>query len=119
MMNMGKHFDYEWCCYDNNRVVGTIKFEVRDDGSVNILDSYKVLSDETKLEFISALREQPFGVDFNNRSDWSILIEWKAHNILYKKGIFKKHTEDTCFNKKDRWYRRLGYRIVCFIFTEK
>ncbi len=96
----------------------SIKFRVLDnDRGIDIIDSYEY-NDEAKMDFLKYIFEH-FPLSFGKRDIYSLLVEWKAHNILYKKGLFKKHTVNACLDAKEKWYRRFGFRVVCFIFNEK
>lgn len=102
--------------HDDTRNIN-ISFNACESDGVDIVDSYEVKDDIVKKEFLEAL--QSAGFNFGKRSIDSMIIEWKAHNILYNKGWFKKRTKDTGLNPKESWVRRLFYRFVCFIFTER
>lgn len=119
-MNDNRPYSYEWvCCSVDPDNSTTVRFTVYENGAVNIVNSTDIVDDEVKLCFIREVQKGAMAVDFGKRSEWSLLIEWKAHNILYKKGLFKKHTIEACLDRNERWYRRAFYRFVCFIFNEK
>lgn len=84
--------------------------------SINIIDAHEIKDDYIKARLLNDIMKT---YDFKKRDLYSLLTEWKAHNILYKKGLFKKRTSDTGLSPKESWVRRLLYRVVCFIFTEK
>lgn len=46
-----------------------------------------------------------------NRSYFSLMCEWKAHNRLYKLGMWKSHTKDVDLEYPQKWY----YKIIYFI----
>lgn len=94
-----------------------IKYNSLKDGGINIIDSYLITSDLLKEAYIETFMETP-GINFGKRSSHSLFIEWKAHNILYKKNIFKKRTMDTGLSPKESLLRRGFYRLICFIFNE-
>ena len=96
----------------------SVKFIPLDNGGIDIIDSHEISSDSVKLDFLECLQNE-MGYSFGKRSNYSLLIEWKAHNILYKKGLFKKRTQDTGLDPKESWIRRLFYRFVCFFCSEK
>jgi len=85
---------------------------------VNIIDSYEIGDDAVKMRFLEFLRSNDILIN-TKRNINSFYIEWKAHNILYKKGILKKRTKDTGLDFKESHLRRFFYRMVCFIFNEK
>lgn len=97
-----------------------IKFVICEKGGINILNSHEIKDDEVKLRFLNYITDYSrHGINFGKRTIYSMFIEWKAHSILYNKGIFKKRTGDTGLDPKESWIRRLFYRTVCFLFNEK
>lgn len=104
--------------YRNYETDTFIAYNVHENGTVDILDSYLIKDDKEKMEFIKDLQENG-SVNFGKRSDKSLLVEWKAHNILYKKGWFKKRTRDTGLNPKESYLRRAFYWLIFWIFEEK
>lgn len=120
---MENNSEYKYDCeYSIKYKNITIYFNILKDGrsGIDILNGYEINDDYDKMTFLNAITNYcQYGIDFGKRSIYSLFIEWKAHNILYKKGIFKKRTKGTGLDKNERWYRRLFYRLVCFIFTEK
>lgn len=75
-----------------------------------IIDSYKITNKEVMLYFINRLREEH--KEFQVRTSLSYYREWKAHNILYKLGLFKSHTKDTDLNIDEKLSRRICYFII-------
>lgn len=120
---MENNSEYKYDCEYNIKYKNiTIYFNILKDGrsGIDILNGYEINDDCDKMMFLNAITNYcQYGIDFGKRSIYSLFTEWKAHNILYKKGIFKKRTKGTGLDKNERWYRRLFYRFVCFIFTEK
>ena len=97
-----------------------IQFEITENHGINILNSYEITDDFAKVRFLEwILACYGSYIDLGNRSYYSLLVEWKAHNILYKKKFFRKRTKDTGLDPKESWVRRLFYRMVCFMFNEK
>ena len=50
----------------------------------------------------------------SKRSVESWIREWKAHNRLYRLGLFKEHTKDCDLEENEKWYRRLAYWVIGF-----
>ena len=100
-----------------NNGVDNIEFNVIGNRCIDIIDGYKIVNDITKMMFINRVCTMMPDI-MSARSAYSYFIEWKAHNILYKKGLFKKHTKDTGLDAHESWFRRLCYRIICLIFNE-
>ncbi len=102
--------------YDNNKIID-IYYIIKDNG-VNIINSYDIVNDHDKIKFLHYIYET-YGNVFGKRDYYSLLVEWKAHNILYKKGILKKRTKDSGLYSNESWIRKIFYKMVCFIFKEK
>lgn len=75
-----------------------------------IIDSYKITDKEVMLDFINKLREG--NKEFQARTSLSYYREWKAHNILYKIGLFRSHTKDVDLNIDEKISRRICYFII-------
>lgn len=93
-----------------------INYDIMSLNCIDIRNSYEIKDDELKMHFLNHISQF---VNFKKRDIYSLFIEWKAHNILYNKKIFRKRTADTGLNDNESWIRRFFYRIVCFIFNEK
>lgn len=48
----------------------------------------------------------------SKRTFESWIKEWKAHNRLYRWGLFRKHTVDCDLEEKEKWYRLIAYQIL-------
>ena len=94
-----------------------IEYNINDHG-VHIHDSYLVTDDQDKEDFLMSICLDNEGLELC-RSRKSMLIEWKAHNILYQKGLFKKRTQHTDIEFKQKKLVAFGYRLICFLFKEK
>lgn len=95
-----------------------IEYYIYKNGNIDIIDSWKFKSDDYKRYFLRVVKTDP-NVSFGKRSIKSLIIEWKAHNILYNKKILRKRTGSTYLDQKESLIRRIFYHIVCFIFKEK
>ena len=81
--------------------------------SISIFNSYKIKR-KRDMEFILTMIECASynrGI-FYSRSKSSWIREWKAHNILYKLGLFKKSTKDLDLYENESKLRRFGYFIL-------
>lgn len=83
--------------------------------NVKIIDSYLIKDDAIKFAFIDSIKDDGLLLE---RSYESLIREWKAHNILYKFGLFKTKTKDTDLEENECWLRRFGYFIITLIFKE-
>lgn len=93
---------------ENIKVLGIkIKYNAAD---VRILNPRKAKSEEFMK---SVLEEFKFRTGFvSKRSMNSWVREWKAHNRLYKMGLFKEHTIDCDLEENEKWYRLIAYWIL-------
>lgn len=84
--------------------------------NLHIKDSYKIKDPKEKEEVILHLLElEP---DYERRNVPSLIREWKAHNILYKWGMFKDSTRDVDLDVYESRIHRLGYWILATFFRE-
>jgi len=80
-----------------------------DKTNVRIIDSYKV----KEKEMADILFWFMFKTGYESkRSLDSWLREWKAHNRLYRLGLFRSHTKDCDLNEEEKWWRLLAYSIL-------
>ena len=83
-----------------------------DDGNVRILDSYRITE---MVEMYNILSWFLYKTGYRSRRNiFSWMKEWKAHNRLYKLGLFKEHTKDCDLEENEKWYRLLLYEIIGF-----
>lgn len=89
-----------------------IKYEFYEDETV-IINSYKLTNYEIKNvvvpEIIYYRLKKYLPVTRTNRS---YEREIKAHNRLYKLGLYKDHTKDCNLEEPIKWYRELIYFII-------
>lgn len=77
--------------------------------NVRIVDSYKVKEKDMRSILCMFLYE--VGTIYE-RPIYSWIKEWKAHNRLYKLGLFRNHTRDCDLEENEKWYRLLAYQIL-------
>ena len=77
--------------------------------NVKIIDSYKVK--EKDIENILEWFIVRTGY-ISKRSLSSWIREWKAHNRLYKLGLYRSHTVDCDLEENEKWWRLLVYSII-------
>ena len=94
-----------------------IKYHVGESG-ICIFESWKITDAKIKEDFLMNLCLEIEGLELC-RSRKSMLIEWKAHNILYQKHIFRKSTENTDIEWKQNKFVAFVYRMICRLFKEK
>lgn len=73
--------------------------------NIHIKDSYQVTDNQVKLKILKEINQQ---VQIQRPLN-SQLIEWRAHNTLYRWGLFKSHTKDVDINEKEKWWRIVLY----------
>lgn len=81
-----------------------------DAGDVRILDSHLV-EDEKKMILVLLMFKKRTNYQ-SKRTYKSWLKEWKAHNRLYRLGLFKGHTTDCDLEENEKWWRLLAYQIL-------
>ena len=86
--------------------IGEIIMEY-DAGNVRIVDSYKVKKEEDMLEVLIWFKLKTGYVSRRSMDSW--IREWKAHNRMYKMGLFKNHSRDCDLEELEKWHRRLVY----------
>ena len=96
----------------------TIHYRI-DGNNCRIIDSYQFVdNDQLKEDFIRYIMDNSPAFLTGKRSVKSYIVEWKAHNILYRWGLFKKSTKDADLNVSESWIRRFGYHFLVKFFRE-
>ena len=91
-----------------------IEFEVKGlnvqvfPNNIKIIDSYKIKTKKEMKEFLLEVFKKAT-IYKTRRTKDSLLIEWKCHNRLYKKGILISRTKDCDLESKEALYRRFFY----------
>ena len=83
-----------------------------------IYNSWKVTDDSLKEEFLIHICLENEGLELC-RSRESMFKEWKAHNILYQKHLFRKRTGNTDIEWKQNKFVAFMYKVICRLFKEK
>lgn len=82
--------------------------------SVKVVDSYKVKTKkEIKQYIIQIINDDRCPKEVLERKQISLIREWRAHNNLYKFGLFKTHTKDVDLGYEPLW-RRICYFFLSF-----
>lgn len=81
-----------------------------EENNTHIEDSYK--STDLNLEVCYIIRERYLRHLPRTRSFDSYVREWKAHNRLYKLGLFRSHTKDCDLEEPIKWYHEIIYFIL-------
>lgn len=77
---------------------------------VTIKDSYRVTKKDDMLKILIAFRIKARYKSKRSYESW--LKEWRTHNLLYKLGLFKKHTKDCDLEETEKIYRLIIYEIL-------
>lgn len=88
-----------------------------DEKNIHIRESYTFTDPKCMLEAMFLIREEAkrFNIEYK-RTNISWLREWKAHNVMYKMGLFKKSTANTDLNENESWFRRLVYWFLSLFY---
>lgn len=81
------------------------------DNNIHIIDSHKI----SKKEFDSILKEMRKTFTNNvleNRSDYSLKMEWACHNLAYYFNILRERAKDVDLNYPLKWYEKVIYNIL-------
>lgn len=83
-----------------------------------IYDSYRVKKPNDMRGILWLIRSEVENnnMALNKRSIWSMVHEWRAHNLLYSLGIKKDRTGSVDLNLGDPWYVKLGYKILSLLY---
>lgn len=77
-----------------------------------IYDSYLMIDVKKQVEDIINKRAD-MGL-YTTRTLKSYIRETKAHNRLYKLGLFKKHTRNCDLEEDIKWWKEIVYFIIGF-----
>lgn len=79
--------------------------------NIKIIDGYRVSSKKHMKQIISEiLFKAPI---YNSRRSINSLVrEWRTHNIIYYKGVFKNYTKDCNLSSNEPLIVRFIYWIV-------
>ena len=99
-----------------------VQFNVaRNDAYFTVYRSYEIKSSKQISNALEAIHKDRFYQELitkcnYNRSTKSEIRKWKAHNILYKFKLRKKHTKDTTFSTSDTAVKRLAYFLLASLY---
>lgn len=77
---------------------------------VRIINSH-LITNEKKMILILLMFKKKTNYQCK-RSYKSWLKEWKAHNRLYKLGLFRSHTKDCDLEENEKLHRLIAYQIL-------
>lgn len=84
------------------------------EGNTHIEESYKVKSIKMMRAILTSRREAPIlsGLAITKRSVLSMLMEWRAHNLLHALGVARSRTESVDLDYPQAWYYKVGYFVL-------
>ncbi len=86
--------------------------------SVHISNSYLITDDAKKEKIINGILILcPKMKDTRTMDD--MIVEWKAHNILYQHKYKRKHTKDVDFEYKQSKLHKLAFKMVTIFLRER
>lgn len=90
----------------------TLKVHLSEDNT-SIIDSYQV-KDIIDMEAILRLIRDEASAEMavNKRNIFSMIYEWRTHNLLYALGIAKDRTGSVDLNTGQPWYIKVLYAII-------
>lgn len=81
------------------------------DSNINIKNSCEI-SKKSFQNIINEMRSKFVNPVLQNRSDYSLKMEWAVHNFLYNLGIQKSRTKDVDLNYPQNWREKLLYNVL-------
>ena len=73
-----------------------------------LLKTKKAIAEEVSvIIFVRDARMLPV-----TRTESSYIREWKAHNNLYRLGLFKDHTKDVDLEENIKWWKEIIWFII-------
>lgn len=83
-----------------------------------IYSSYKITCHLDMIRFLKILRiKYPHHeLAVKKRNIFGMLVEWKAHNLLYYLGILRSRTTDIDLNVGQKWYIKVAYFILSLMY---
>lgn len=82
---------------------------------VTVWNSYKIKKIGQQLDVIDYIKEHPSMTVVAKRNRWSLLAEWRAHNLLHWLGYERSRTTHCDFDDEP-WYRKLGYYALSLLY---
>ncbi len=84
--------------------------------NTNIRDSYMITKRSEMKKFIEDLREEYSDetLAIHKRSIYSMVNEWRTHNLLYRLGIETERTKDVDLDVNQPFYNYMFYFLLGF-----
>jgi hypothetical protein len=87
-----------------------------------ISNSYRIKSIQDMEDIINRSREKVnkspafHTLAINKRTTAGMIIEWRAHNMLYALHIKRNRTRTVDLGINEPWYRKVGYLILSILY---
>lgn len=82
--------------------------------NTNILDSYSIKSITDMRNIIKEVKNKVSdnSMAIHHRSLFSMMNEWRVHNLLYSFGIQKDRTKSVDLDLNQPWYMKVAYILL-------
>lgn len=80
--------------------------------NINIKDSYQITSKDLMIDTLTKIKYVYPSCETFNRKESDLIHEWRAHNRLYRLGLFRSHTKDVDLNANVSCFMQLIYNII-------
>ena len=94
--------------YELNVEVDTYNTHIEESKEVKSLDDMKGI-----LKGIREISDESFAI--HKRKMWSMINEWRAHNLLYVLGIYQSRTKDVDLEVRSKKIKGFLYDACYFI----
>lgn len=89
--------------------------------NTQIIDSYEIKSIKGMKSIINKIKNQLIETDHSdfavfNRTLTGMIIEWRAHNLLYSLGIYKNKTKNVDLDLNIKQYNKILYFILSCLY---
>ena len=88
--------------------------------NTKIYGSHKITCHLDMIKFLKILRIKypQHELAIRKRNIYSMLVEWKANNLLYYLGILRSQTANVDFNVEQKWYIKIAYFILSLMYLK-
>lgn len=82
--------------------------------NTHIESSYKIKKIGAMRALLESHRDSPVysGMAITKRSVSSMIMEWRAHNLLHALGVARSRTESVDLDYPQAWYYKVGYFVL-------
>lgn len=88
------------------------------ENNTSIINSYKIKSIKDMKEILNTIRLEVTNSNMaiNKRRLYSMINEWRAHNLLYSFGIQRDRTKTVDLDINQPWYMKIIYPIFSLFY---